>query len=150
MGNETITITVTLRRNIAAVAAAWIAGRPTDHSALAAYPETPEAWLQRVVDSACYSYRDQYLSDAVTSAAFLLRFTSAEMEGIRAAAQGVQELADWLSRIENIGLPGSPDRYVWLGSDEVQEGKAQLVGGALLTQERADVIFFYAIPEPSE
>lgn len=135
--SDTITVTVTLRRNIAAVRAAAAADGATD----------AQAWLQGVVDAACYSYRDQFLTDAITSGEFLLRFTSTEMDGIRAAAQVIPELAAWLTRIESIGRPGSPDRFVWLGSDEAQAGKAALVGAALLTQERADVIFDYPLPE---
>lgn len=150
MSGETITIEVSARHDIAAVTAAWVAGMPATAEGRAAYPATPEAWLQGVVNSACLSYRDQYLSDAITSGAFLLRFTAAEMDGVRGAAQVVPELAGWMTRIENIGSPGSPDRFVWLGSAEVQAGSAQLVAGGLLTQERADVIFAYPMPEPPE
>ena len=146
-----IEITVTHKRDIAAVTAAWIAGMPSTAEGRAEYPASAEAWLQGVVDRACYSYRDQYQTDAITSGAFLLRFTSAEMDGIRAAAQVVPELAAWLSRIEAIGSPDSPDRFVWLGSDEVAAGKSALVGAGLLTPERADVIFAYPLPElPSQ
>ena len=145
-----IEITVTHKRDIAAVTAAWIAGMPATAEGRAEYPATAEAWLQRVVDRACYSYRDQYRTDAITSGAFLLRFSSAEMDGIRAAAQVVPELAAWLARIEAIGSPDSPDRFVWIGSDEVATGKAALVGAGLLTPERAEVIFAYSIPTAPE
>lgn len=130
---DSITVTVTLRRNIAAVMAAAYADGATD----------PQAWLQSVVDRACYSYRDQYRTDAVTSAAFIRRFNADEMAAIEAAAQVVQQLADWLARVE-------AEPLVWLGSDEAQAGKAALVAGNLLTQERADVIFAYPLPQPPE
>lgn len=130
---DSITVIVTLRRNIAAVmAAAYADGNPD-----------PQAWLQSVIDAACYSYRDQYRTDAVTSAVFVRRFTAAEMAAIEAAAQQVQQLADWLARVE-------AEPLVWLGSDDAQAGKAALVGAGLLTQERADVIFAYPLPELPE
>lgn len=127
---ESITVSVTLRRNVAAVMAAAYADGNLD----------PQAWLQSVVDRACYSYRDQYLTDAVTSAAFIRRFTALEMAAIEAAAAVNEQLGAWLVRVETEPL-------VWLGSDEAQAGKAALVGAALLTQERADVIFSYTLPE---
>ena len=145
-----IEISVTHKRDIAAVTAAWRAGMPATVEGRADYPATAQAWLQGVVDRACHSYRDQYRTDAITSGAFLLRFTAAEMDGIRAAAQVVPELAAWLARIENIGSPDSPDKFVWLGSDEVAAGKAALVGAGLLTPERAELIFAYEIPTVPE
>ena len=131
--SDTITVAVTLRRNIAAVRAAAAANGATD----------AQAWLQGVIDAACYSYRDQYKSDAVTTAAFILRFEAAELTAIRTAATQVPQLAAWLARIE-------AEPLVWLGSDEAEAGKAALVGGGLLTQERADVIFDYPLPELPE
>lgn len=146
MSTESITVKVTARRDRAAVTAAWIAGMPSTPEGRAEYPASAQEWLQGVVDRACYSYRDQYRTDAITSGAFLLRFSESEMGGIRAAAQISPNLAAWLARIENIGSTNSPDRFVWLGSDEVEAGKSALIAAGLLTAERADVVFAYSIP----
>jgi hypothetical protein len=134
-----ITIRITRPRQIAAVHAAWIAGMPASEEGRAEYPASAEAWLQRIVESACESYRDQYRSDAITSAAFILRFEPDELATIRAAAAQDQQLGAWMQRVQSEPL-------VWLGSDEVADAQQALVAAGLLRPERAEVIFAYDIP----
>jgi hypothetical protein len=133
-----ITIRITRPRHIAAVHAAWIAGMPATEEGREEYPATAEAWLQRVIEGACESYRDQFRSDAITSAAFILRFTDDELATIRSAAAQDPQLGAWLARVQSEPL-------VWLGSDEVQTARQALVVVGLLRAERAEVIFGYEI-----
>jgi hypothetical protein len=137
--SDEITVKITKRRHIAAVHAAWIAGMPSTEEGRAEYPATAEAWLQRIVESACESYRDQYRSDAITSAAFILRFTDDELATIRAAAAQDQQLSAWMHRVQ-------AEPLIWLGSDEVHAARQALVAAGLLSPERAEVIFAYDIP----
>jgi hypothetical protein len=134
-----ITIRITRPRQIAAVHAAWIAGMPSTEEGRAEYPATAEAWLQHVVESACESYRDQYRSDAITSAAFILRFEPDELATIRAAASQDPQLGAWMHRVQ-------AEPLIWLGSDEVASAKQALVAAGLLRPERAEVIFADDIP----
>jgi hypothetical protein len=139
--SEEITVKITKRRHIAAVNAAWIAGMPNTEEGRAEYPATAEEWLQRVIEGACESYRDHYRSDAITSAAFILRFQPDELATIRAAAAQDQQLGVWMQRVQSEPL-------VWLGSDEVQMARQALVAAGLLRPERPEVIFAYDIPRP--
>jgi hypothetical protein len=137
--SDEIIVKITKRRYIAAVHAAWIAGMPATEEGRAEYPATAEAWLQHIVESACESYRDQYRSDAITSAAFILRFTDDELATIRSAAAQDPQLGAWMERVQTEPL-------IWLGSDEVQTARQALVAAGLLRPERAEVIFAYNIP----
>jgi hypothetical protein len=133
--SDEITVKITKRRHIAAIHAAWNAGA----GGFDEYPGTAEAWLQRVVESACESYRDQYRSDAITSAAFILRFEPDELATIRAAAAQDPQLGAWMHRVQ-------AEPLIWLGSDEVAGARQALVAFGLLRPERAEVIFAYDIP----
>jgi hypothetical protein len=135
--SDEIRITITKRRHIAAIHAAWNAGAGNFDE----YPGTAQQWLQRIVESACESYRDQYRSDAITSAALILRFTDDELATIRAAAAQDQQLGAWMYRVQSEPL-------TWLGSDEVADARQALVAAGLLRPERAEVIFAYDIPRP--
>jgi hypothetical protein len=96
--------------------------------------------LEAAIAAYLYRLRDEHRTDAVTSAAFIRRFTTDEMAAIEAAASVSEQLGAWLVRVET-------EQFVWLGSNEAQIGKAALVAAGLLTQERADVIFAYSLPE---
>lgn len=131
---DSITVTVMLRRNIAAVMAAAYADGATD----------PQAWLQSVVDRACYSYRDQYRTDFIDLITFMGRLSSfGKLELILGAAQQSPDLAAYLDRARHFG-------GVWAGSDETQQGIAALVAGGLLTQAEADALLAYPLPQPPE
>lgn len=127
---DTITVTVTLRRNIAAVRAAAAADGATD----------AQAWLQGVVDAACYSYRDQFRTDAIRTAVFIRRIQADKYQTILATAEQVPQLAAYLARLDE-------SDWVWLGSDETQAGIAALVAMDLLTQAEADAVLAYPLPE---
>ncbi len=99
-----------------------------------------EAHALAHVAAAFDALRDRWRTDAIATAAFVLRFSADELTAIRAAATQVPQLDAWLARIES-------EPQVWLGSNEAEAGKAALVGGGLLTQERADVVFYYPLPE---
>jgi hypothetical protein len=133
--SDEITVKITKRRHIAAIHAAWNAGAGNFDE----YPGTAQQWLQRIVESACESYRDQYRSDAITSAAFILRFEPDELATIRSAAAQDPQLGAWMARVQSEPL-------IWLGSDELQTARQALVAFGLLRPERAEVIFAYDIP----
>jgi hypothetical protein len=127
---QSITVTVTARQDIAAVmAAAYADGNPD-----------PQAWLQSVIDRACFSYRDQFRTDAIPTAAFIRRIPPAAYAAILGAAEQVPELAAYLARLD-------AEPLVWLGSAETQAGVAALVGLGLLTQAEADALLAYPLPE---
>ena len=130
---DSITFTVTARHNIAAVMAASYAAGNAD----------PQAWLQSVIDAACFSYRDQYRTDALRTAVFIRRIPPAKYAGILAAAEQVPELSAYLARLDE-------SDWVWLGSAETQGGVAALVAMDLLTQGEADALLYYPLPELPE
>lgn len=127
---DSIDIRITDRRLIAGVmAAAFNDGNPD-----------PQAWLQSVIERACASYREQFRTDAIPTAAFLRRIPPAKYAAILAAAEQVPELAGYLARLDE-------EPRVWLASDETQAGVAALVAGGLLTQDEADALLAYPLPK---
>lgn len=131
---ERITVTVTERHNVAAVMAASYAAGNTD----------PQAWLQSVVDAASFSYRDQFRTDFIDSITFMARLSEmGKLQTVLAAAQQSPDLAGYLDRMRQVG-------GVWAGSPETAQGIGALVAGGLLTQDEADELLAYELPELPE
>lgn len=99
----------------------------------------PQAWLQSVIESACASYREQFRTDAIPTAAFLRRIPPAKYAAILAASEQVPELAAYLSRLDE-------EPRVWLASDETRAGVAALVAVGLLSQSEGDSLLAYELP----
>lgn len=121
-------ITVTI--NDPLIEAAFAAAAENDGDADA------QANVEKLVNAAGRSYRDQFAVDRITASAFVLRFTQAEYAALVAAAEDDPIIAGFVARIE-------AEPYVWLGSDEVKQGMAYIVGAGLVTQSRADAILAY-------
>lgn len=123
-----IQVTITSKRQLAGIAAA--AAASTEEA-----PVTPEQYLQRVVEAAAESYRDHFAVDRITSSDFILRLAP-EFAAITAAAATDEVIAGFITRVRS-------EAFVWLASDEVQQGAAYLVAANLLTQQRADEVLAY-------
>lgn len=127
---DSIETRITDRRLIGGVMAAAFADGNRD----------PQAWLQSVIERACASYREQYRTDAIPTAAFLRRIPPAKYAQILAAAEHVPELAGYLARLDE-------EPRVWLASDETRAGVGALVAGGLLTQAEAEALLAYDLPK---
>lgn len=125
-----LVITISSPRQVAGVVAA-----------AAQTGETPELYLQRVIEAAAESYRSEYNVDRITAADFILRFTPEEQTAI--AASSDELVLGFMQRIRE-------SLYVWLASDEVVSGLAYLVASGYLTTERSNIIAAWYIPPSSD
>jgi len=130
-----ITINITDPRHLAGIQAAYAATIPSDPEQEPPYTDA-QHYAQATMEQAAESWRGMFGPDRVLSSEFLLRCTSAEFAGITAAAQSDQIVAGLLARIRS-------EQYVWLASEEVQQGLGYLVHAGLLTPERAAEVLAY-------
>lgn len=70
-----------------------------------------------------------------------IRVTAGAYATIVAASAQSPELQAYLARLD-------AEPRVWLGSDETIAGVGALVAAGLLTQEQADALLAYDIPQP--
>lgn len=135
-----ITATLTNKRHLAAAHAAWIRTIPTEPEAPWPYA-TVDAYVQSAIERVAESWRDSTRSDALPTAAFIRRIPPAAYAAIVAAAKLSPELQAYLARLD-------AEPLVWLGADETIAGVGALVAAGLLTQEQADAVLAYDIPQP--
>lgn len=139
-----ITVTLTNKRQIAAATAAWIATippAPEEGQEPQPWPyATVDAYVQAAIERVAESWRDSLRTDAIPTAAFILRIPPAAYAAIVAAAEQSPELQAYLARLNQ-------GPRVWLGSDETIAGVNALVAAGLLTQAEADALLAYDIPE---
>lgn len=124
-----ITINITSPRQIEGIKAA-----------AAAVGENAELYIQRIVELAAESYRDQFYVDRITTSDFIFRFTDEEKNAILASTDEL--VIGFMNKIKS-------EPYVWLASTEVVDGLGYLVSLNLLTQERSDEITNYIVSEES-
>jgi hypothetical protein len=129
-----ITVNITSDRQIAGVEAAAAAASTEDA------PVTAQEYLQRIVEGACESYRDTFAVDRITSSDFIFRFTAAEFAGLNASSDPIVQ--GFIAQVKS-------EPFIWLGSDEAQQGMGYVVMQGLLTQARADAILAYPATPPA-
>lgn len=124
----TITLTAQQQQALQAECNAYNAAQPEGTTAL-----TLDQFVQLVTAARADSMVRQY--GAVPAADFVLRFTGAESDAIKAAAATDANVAALFAQLAN---PDEGKVHLWKSS--VIGGLAYLVGKGLLTQARADAI----------
>jgi hypothetical protein len=138
-----ITATLSKKRHLAAASAAWLKTIPSDPEQPWPYA-TVEDYVQAALVRVAESWADSTGVDKLPMADFVLRFEPAEIAAIKAAASGGDQIAaGFIARLGTL-------THVRLGGDESVAAFVYLVNVGLLTQERADAITAYDIPQPPE
>ena len=127
---NTLTASITTHRYIDGwIAAANAAGQPV------------EQFVSEFLEAQGKQYAGIFKIGTFPAAAFVLRFTTDEIIGIRAAAESDENVAALLAQL------GS-EPFVAVDDPRVGPGVAYLVVAGLLTQERADAVLAYERPQP--
>ena len=129
MTTHTITTTPVQDKALDKLAARHNAALPAGHDP--ADELTGAGYLQKVVVDALVSFVAQGLS--IPSARFVLRFTGAESDAIKAARLQSPALDEYMRALEEAPM-------VYTGSTLVRDGMAALVAAGFITQARADEI----------
>lgn len=98
-------------------------------------PFTPEQYASQRLTGLCDSYYTSYQCGAIPVSQFILRFTGAETDAIKARAAVDPNLAGFLAALDT-----APDGKVWLLSDLVAQGLMYLQAIGILTSARAAVV----------
>lgn len=135
-----ITATLTNKRQIAAVTAAYIATIPTtDPPTTVGTGGSVEGFVQLALERYAEQMRDSTAPDRISTAEFLMRFTASEFAALKTAGTSDQIAAGLMARL-------SSEPHVWLGSDEAQQGVGYLVATGLLTADRGAAVLHYDVP----
>ena len=131
-----ITVTLSNKRHIAAVHAAYLAAIPADGPAPYA---SPQEYAQARFEDVATSWAESTGVDRIPVSAFVRRFPGAAMDAINAAALSNPTVAAILAQIDAV-------QTVRLGHPTTTQGVGYLVSVGLLTQAQADVVLHYEVP----
>lgn len=130
-----ITVTLNDKRHIAAVNAAYLATIPAEGEA----PYTsPQEYVQARVEDVATSWAESTNVDRIPVSSFVRRFSGAVLDTINASTDPV--VLAILAQLDAV-------QTVRLGHPTTVNGVGYLVGAGLLTQEEADAVLHYDIPQ---
>lgn len=133
-----ITATIANKRHIAAAHAAWIATIPTDPEAPRPYP-TADAYVQAAIERVAESWAESTGVDRIQVGAFVRRFPGAVMDAVTASSD--PNVIAILANLDAV-------QTVRLGHPTTLQGVGYLVSAGYMTQEQADVVLHYEVPQP--
>jgi len=133
-----ITATLTNARHIAAATAAYQATIPADPEATPPYASV-EAYVQAALDRVCESWADTTGVDRIPVGAFVRRFPGAVMDAVTASAD--PNVIAILANLDAV-------QTVRLGHPTTLQGVGYLVAAGYMTQEQADAVLHYELPQP--
>ena len=127
-----ITVTITDKRHIAGATAACIAAGGI----------SPQEYAQARFEDVCASWAESTNVDRIPVSAFVRRFPGAAMDAINTAALTNPTVAAILAQLDTV-------QTVRLGHPTTTQGVGYLVSVGLLTQDQADVVLHYDVPQVS-
>lgn len=131
-----ITVTLSDKRHIAAVHAAYLASIPAEGPAPYA---SPQAYAQAAFERVAESWAESTNVDRIPVSAFVRRFPGPVMDAVNAAAANDPTVAAILAQLDVV-------QTVRLGHPTTTQGVGYLVSAGLLTQAQADAVLFYEVP----
>ena len=129
-----ITVTLSNKRHIAAVHAAYLAAIPADGPAPYA---SPQEYAQARFEDVATSWAETTGVDRIPVSAFVRRFPGAAMDAVKASAD--PNVIAILAQLDAVTT-------VRLGHPTTVQGVGYLVAAGLLTQAQADVVLHYDVP----
>ena len=135
-----ITVTLSNKRHLAGVTAAYLATIPTttppttagEGGSVNGYAQQAfEQWAEQLAESTSV--------DRIPVSAFVRRFPGAAMDAINTAALSNPTVAAILAQLDAV-------QTVRLGHPTTTQGVGYLVSAGLLTQAQADAVLFYEVP----
>lgn len=132
-----ITVTLSNKRHIAAVHAAYLASIPAEGDAPYA---SPQAYAQSMFEDVAESWAESTNVDRISVAEFVMRFPGAAMDDCKAREPNDHVIAAILTELRTV-------KTVRLGHPTTVNGVAYLVSAGVLTQAQADVALSYDIPQ---
>jgi len=138
-----ITVTLSNKRHLAGVTAAYLATIPTttppttagEGGSVNGYAQQAfEQWAEQLAESTSV--------DRIPVSAFVRRFPGAVMDAVNAAAANDPTVAAILAQLDTV-------QTVRLGHPTTTQGVGYLVSVGLLTQDQADVVLHYDVPQVS-
>ncbi len=132
-----ITATLTNKRHIAAATAAYLATIPADGDPPYA---SPQAYAQAAIERVAESWAETTGVDRIPVSAFVRRFPGAVMDAVKASAD--PNVIAILAQLDTV-------QTVRLGHPTTTQGVGYLVSVGLLTQDQADVVLHYDVPQVS-
>mgnify|MGYP000653309582 CR=1 FL=1 len=135
-----ITVTLTQKRHIAAVTAAYLASIPTtDPPTAVGTGGSVQGFVQAKVQEWAEQLAESTNVDRIPVSAFVRRFPGAAMDAVNAAAATDATVAAILAQLDAV-------QTVRLGHPTTTQGVGYLVSVGLLTQAQADVVLSYEVP----
>ena len=128
------TVTLSDKRHIAAVHAAYLASIPADGPAPHA---SPQEYAQASMEQVATSWAETTGVDRIPVSAFVRRFPGAVMDAVKASAD--PSVIAILAQLDAV-------QTVRLGHPTTTQGIGYLVSAGLLTQAQADAVLFYEVP----
>lgn len=130
------TATLTNKRHLAAINAAWIATLPSDPEQPAPYASA-QAYVQDALERVADSWADTTGVDRIPVGAFVRRFPGAVMDAVTASTD--PNVIAILANLDAV-------THVRLGHPTTLQGVGYLVAAGFMTQEQADAVLHYDIP----
>lgn len=138
-----ITATLTQKRHIAAVTAAYLATIPTTTPpTTVGEGGSVQGFIQAKVQEWAEQLAESTNVDRIPVSAFVRRFPGAVMDAVNAAAANDPTVAAILAQLDTV-------QTVRLGHPTTTQGVGYLVSVGLLTQDQADVVLHYDVPQVS-
>jgi len=138
-----ITVTLTNPRHIAGATAAYLATIPTQPDPPADPIPAPyasvEAYVQASLERVAESWAESTGVDRIPVGAFVRRFPGAVMDAITASAD--PNVIAILANLDAV-------QTVRLGHPTTLQGVGYLVAAGYMTQEQADAVLHYEVPQP--
>ena len=129
-----ITATLSNKRHIAGVTAAYLATIPAEGDPPYA---SAQAYLQAAIERMAESWAETTNVDRIPVSAFVRRFPGPVMDAVNASADPT--VAAILAQLDAV-------QTVRLGHPTTVQGVGYLVSAGLLTQTQADVVLAYEVP----
>lgn len=126
-----ITVTLTNKRHLAAVHAAYLASIPAEGDA--PYP-SPQAYVQDAIERVADSWAETTNVDRIPVSAFVRRFAGPVMDAVNASTD--PNVIAILAQLDAVTT-------VRLGHPTTTQGVGYLVSVGLMTQAQADVVLAY-------
>jgi len=140
----TITATLTNKRHIAAATAAYLATIPPQPDPPADPIAGPfasvDAYVQAAIERVAESWAETTNVDRIPVSAFVRRFPGPVMDAVNAAALTDANVAAILAQLDAV-------QTVRLGHPTTTGGVGYLVSVGLMTQEQADAVLHYDVPQ---
>lgn len=138
-----ISVSLTNKRHIAAATAAYLATIPTQPDPPAEPISAPyasvDAYVQAAIERAAESWAETTNVDRIPVSAFVRRFPGHVMDAVNASSD--PNVIAILANLDAV-------QTVRLGHPTTLQGVGYLVSAGYMTQEQADVVLHYEVPQP--